>query len=352
MMRRFGVGRSGSLFPWDWDTYESPLPPVVVLAVHLAASVGLLLVGCAAGRQSAPPSACLPRDSLRRMVTDAGPDAVHSGLDPQEIAARLDALERASDERRAELRAVLDDLPAALSRRALVSAAITDARSAPRQGRDRHAGPAQGRTDAGGSVAARPRSPGRVMRESDLDPCGCSSPATATGSCATSPAGSSMPPSQAGRAAALVDDRLPPPDGAINLVVAPHEFFLLRDDDDATIRAAARCSIPVCTEQPGTPWFLLSLGFCVGSPLVVDINAVGVEAIEREGFRAHRLQLGGVAPMDHWTRRRARSDDDGETWTSCSSAARPSAGPPRWLGWLRCCGIDPVSCGCSRSAVR
>jgi hypothetical protein len=42
MMRRFGVGRSGSLFPWDWDTYEAPLPPVVVLAVHLAASVGLL----------------------------------------------------------------------------------------------------------------------------------------------------------------------------------------------------------------------------------------------------------------------------------------------------------------------
>ena len=98
----------------------------------------------------------------------------------------------------------------------------------------------------------------------------------------------------AGRTAALIDDRLPQPDGAINLVVAPHEFFLLRDDDDATIRSAARCSIPICTEQPGTPWFLLSLGFCVGSPLVVDINAVGVEAIEREGFRAHRLRLGGV----------------------------------------------------------
>jgi len=68
------------------------------------------------------------------MVTDAGPDAVHPGLDPQEIAARLDALERASDERRAELRAVLDDLPAALSRRSLVSAAIADARSAPDKG--------------------------------------------------------------------------------------------------------------------------------------------------------------------------------------------------------------------------
>jgi hypothetical protein len=68
------------------------------------------------------------------MVTEAGSDAVHPDLDPRDIAARLDALERASDERRAELRAVLDDLPAALSRRALVSAAITDARTAPDKG--------------------------------------------------------------------------------------------------------------------------------------------------------------------------------------------------------------------------
>lgn len=68
------------------------------------------------------------------MVTDAGSDPVHPALDPTEIEARLDALERASDERRAELRAVLDDLPAALSRRALVAAVISDARSAPDKG--------------------------------------------------------------------------------------------------------------------------------------------------------------------------------------------------------------------------
>ncbi len=50
------------------------------------------------------------------------------------IDERLTTLEAASDQRRAELRAVLDDLPAALSRRALVSAAITDARTAPDKG--------------------------------------------------------------------------------------------------------------------------------------------------------------------------------------------------------------------------
>ena len=50
------------------------------------------------------------------------------------IDERLTALEAASDQRRTELRAVLDDLPAALSRRALVSAVITDARAAPDKG--------------------------------------------------------------------------------------------------------------------------------------------------------------------------------------------------------------------------
>lgn len=48
-----------------------------------------------------------------------------------DIEQRLAELESASDARRAELRAVLDDLPAALSRRALVKAAATDLRDAP-----------------------------------------------------------------------------------------------------------------------------------------------------------------------------------------------------------------------------
>ena len=101
-----------------------------------------------------------------------------------------------------------------------------------------------------------------------------------------------------GRTAALVTDRLPEADGSTNLVVAPHEFYVLRSDGETAIRMAAECSTPVCTEQPGTPWFLLSLGFCVGSALVVDINATAVRAIEREGFNAYRLVLGGVPAMD------------------------------------------------------
>jgi len=36
--RRFGVGISGSLLPWRWDTPIQPVPPVLVLVVHAAVS--------------------------------------------------------------------------------------------------------------------------------------------------------------------------------------------------------------------------------------------------------------------------------------------------------------------------
>ena len=56
------------------------------------------------------------------------------GLSDGNLSRHLRVLEEASDQRRAELRAQLDDLPAALSRRALVSAAVTDLRAAPDKG--------------------------------------------------------------------------------------------------------------------------------------------------------------------------------------------------------------------------
>ncbi|MEM8747322.1 MAG: DUF2142 domain-containing protein [Actinomycetota bacterium] len=40
-MRRFGVGTSGSYLPTDWDTYDSPVPPVVLLVVGLVAALGI-----------------------------------------------------------------------------------------------------------------------------------------------------------------------------------------------------------------------------------------------------------------------------------------------------------------------
>lgn len=42
-MRRFGVGSSGSLDPNDWNTYDTPVPPVMLLVVHAIASVALVV---------------------------------------------------------------------------------------------------------------------------------------------------------------------------------------------------------------------------------------------------------------------------------------------------------------------
>lgn len=100
-----------------------------------------------------------------------------------------------------------------------------------------------------------------------------------------------------GRTANLVTDRLPDDPDITNLVLAPHEFFLLQGGTDAELNTSAAVSVPICTEQPGTPWFHLGLGFCRPSKIVLDINANGVAALRRTGITARRLPLGGVPSM-------------------------------------------------------
>ena len=102
---------------------------------------------------------------------------------------------------------------------------------------------------------------------------------------------------QVGRTASLVCDRLPSASGAINLVVAPHELFVLDDAGDAAVARAAAASVPICTEQPGTPWFNLTAGLIRDAPVVIDINPHGVDAIRARGHEAIHLQLGGVPSM-------------------------------------------------------
>jgi len=114
----------------------------------------------------------------------------------------------------------------------------------------------------------------------------------------------------AGHVSRLVrDGSLPTDAAAINLVVAPHEFYVLSDADDAAIHAAARCSIPVCTEQPGTSWFDMTVLLSRASPMVLDINTHGVAALQAEGIAAQHLRLGGVPSMD---RRSARTEHPGD----------------------------------------
>jgi hypothetical protein len=40
-LRRWGVGDSGSIRPWAWDTYGAPLPVLLLMAIHAGASIGL-----------------------------------------------------------------------------------------------------------------------------------------------------------------------------------------------------------------------------------------------------------------------------------------------------------------------
>lgn len=101
-----------------------------------------------------------------------------------------------------------------------------------------------------------------------------------------------------GRAARVVDDGSPPDDtDAINLVVAPHEFYLLGEYDDVTIDRSARLSVPVCTEQPGTRWFDIGLVVAGASRTALDINTHGVTALRAAGIQAEHLRLGGVPSM-------------------------------------------------------
>ena len=100
-----------------------------------------------------------------------------------------------------------------------------------------------------------------------------------------------------GRSAGLVDDRLPRADGAINVVVAPHEFFHLYEAPRDELRHAAAASICVNTEQPGTTWFRLAVEACRHGAMTLDISDQGVAALRAEGLRAERLRLGGVPSM-------------------------------------------------------
>jgi hypothetical protein len=97
-----------------------------------------------------------------------------------------------------------------------------------------------------------------------------------------------------GREAVLVDDALPAADGSINLVVAPHEFFELTRAPRAQLQQAAAASVCVCTEQPGTPWFHLSVDVCRRGLHTLDINPQGVAALQAVGVEAQHLQLGAV----------------------------------------------------------
>ena len=104
-----------------------------------------------------------------------------------------------------------------------------------------------------------------------------------------------------GHTAELLTDGVPVAEqDRVNLVVAPHEYFELAITDPVQRAAGAAASIPICTEQPGTAWFEIQLASVVRSPLVLDINAVGADALARRGIPAQHLPLGYHESFDRW----------------------------------------------------
>lgn len=98
--------------------------------------------------------------------------------------------------------------------------------------------------------------------------------------------------------------------GVVNLVVAPHEFFVLQPGRTATeLLQAAEASVCVGVEQPGTYWYDLTVHYASVGRCVLDISTYAVEEHRRRGLDASHLQLGYHRLWDHWggdvTRQRA-----------------------------------------------
>lgn len=105
-----------------------------------------------------------------------------------------------------------------------------------------------------------------------------------------------------GRSGELVIDDLPEPTGdpIDNLVVAPHEFFVLSTSSEPDRLRAASGSVCINTEQPGTPFFDLAMTYAARGPVVLDINRYSLEALHRMGIAAVHLPLGCTPSMDAW----------------------------------------------------
>jgi len=85
-----------------------------------------------------------------------------------------------------------------------------------------------------------------------------------------------------------------------NLVVAPHEFFILSPAAEPDRLRAAAASICINTEQPGTPFFDLAMTYAARGPVVLDINPYSLDAVRRLGMAAVHLPLGCTPSMDAW----------------------------------------------------
>ncbi|MBA3883110.1 MAG: glycosyltransferase [Chthoniobacterales bacterium] len=93
-----------------------------------------------------------------------------------------------------------------------------------------------------------------------------------------------------------------PPEGTMQIVVTPHEYYNLFLTEKVSRQRARQLTQNVhllCTEQPETGWFASNLQWGVHSLGVVDINPLGVAAYRARGLPAHQLQLGYHSILAH-----------------------------------------------------
>lgn len=95
-------------------------------------------------------------------------------------------------------------------------------------------------------------------------------------------------------------DRFPPARSDLVYLVVPHEYMPLTLPVAHPNDAQLRRTIVLSTEQPGGAWFELAASFAERAGAVVDINRLGVDALERRGVRARHLQLGYAPAWDRW----------------------------------------------------
>jgi hypothetical protein len=89
----------------------------------------------------------------------------------------------------------------------------------------------------------------------------------------------------------------------VNLVVAPHEYFIFQRQYSVGQRLeAAQSCILVTTEQPSTQWFDEGLKYCRAAAGVLDINTSALPALLQRGIEAHHLPLGYHPSWDVWGR--------------------------------------------------
>jgi hypothetical protein len=88
-------------------------------------------------------------------------------------------------------------------------------------------------------------------------------------------------------------------DGLVYVFV-PHELLPLLMADAHPSELQLKRSVTICTEQPGTEWFAEDARISERAAATVDINRLGVAALEKLGIRASLLQLGYVPRWDRW----------------------------------------------------